>query len=127
MSICLFNGAAVFGVANHAPMNPAQPAIQYASFFGVPGMTAKFGGSRGRTWSIRGVLVAPDLPTLNAVQISLQSLIENMTPGTFTDSQGNSWPYCLFDGTVQWHPEGPKITDSDWILPFAGLRIRSIQ
>ena len=69
-----YGGVPIFGLAVKIEMIPNQAAQQSEAFFGVPGMLSVYGGSRGRTFQVSGVLYDVDLTTLNADE-------ELFTPG----------------------------------------------
>lgn len=112
-----FGGAFIFGTACHVVHVPHPVALQKDGFFGVTGMTSLFGGGRGRTFEIAGVLVGSDLPGVIAAEGSLLSYADGIAR-TLIDTQGRSWPNVIFEGEYQASPEGPKSTDFGWCLPY---------
>ncbi len=112
-----FGSAFIFGTACHVVHVPHPVALQKDGFFGVTGMTALFGGGRGRTFEIAGVLVGSDLPGVIAAEGSLLSYADGIAR-TLVDTQGRSWPNVIFEGEYQASSEGPKSTDFGWCLPY---------
>ena len=56
-----FGGSSIFGTACHVVHSPHPVALQKDGYFGVTGMTSLYGGGRGRTFEVTGVLVGTDL------------------------------------------------------------------
>ena len=112
-----FGGAFIFGTACHVVHVPHPVALQKDGFFGVTGMTSLFGGGRGRTFEIAGVLVGSDLSGVIAAEGSLLSYADGIAR-TLVDTQGRSWSNVIFEGEYQASPEGPKSTDFGWCLPY---------
>jgi hypothetical protein len=112
------DGADVFGTACHVVHEPSALALQRDSFFGLNGVMALNGGSRGRMFRISGVFVGPDIDTIVASEAFLLSYADGLIH-TFVDTQGRSWPNVIFPGQYQPSPEGPKFTDFGFCLPFS--------
>lgn len=112
-----FGNIFIFGTACHVVHLPHPVALQKDGFFGVSGMTSLFGGGRGRTFEIAGVLVSSDLSGVIAAEGSLLSYADGIAR-TFVDTQGRAWPNVIFEGEYQASPEGPKSTDFGWCLPY---------
>jgi hypothetical protein len=110
-------GFPIFGTACHVEHLPRPTAHQYESFFGVDGTISLYGGSRGRTFEIFGVFVDSDLPSVLAQEALLLTYADGIAR-TFTDTHGRSWSNVIFQGEYQPNPDGPKITDLGWCLPF---------
>jgi hypothetical protein len=110
-------GSYVFGTACHVVHSPHPIALQKGGYFGVTGMTSLYGGGRGRTFEVTGVLVGPDLPTVIAAEGALLTYADGIAR-TFVDTQGRAWPNVIFEGEYQPSPEGPKPTDFGWCLPY---------
>lgn len=112
------DGSPVFGVACHVVHRPSQAATQEDAYFGSNGVTSTFGGTRGRTFEIQGVLLGVDLFTV----LSLEALLLTYCDGiarTFTDTQGRSYPNILFNNDYEPSPEGPRPAgDQGWCLPY---------
>lgn len=112
-----FGGSSVFGTACHVVHVPHPIALQKDGFFGVTGMTSLFGGGRGRTFEVSGVLVGSDLPSVIEAEGVLLSYADGIAR-TFVDTQGRTWPNVIFQGEYQASAEGPKSTDFGWCLPY---------
>jgi hypothetical protein len=112
-----FGGAFVFGIACHVVHVPHPVAVQKDGFFGQTGLTSLYGGGRGRTFEVTGVLVGSDLPSVIAAEGFLLAYADGIAR-TFVDTQGRAWPNVIFEGEYQPSPEGPKSTDSGWCLPY---------
>ena len=55
------DGNSIFGTAVSVVHNPHPNAQQINHFFGIDGQQTLFGGTRGRTFIISGVLSAPNI------------------------------------------------------------------
>jgi hypothetical protein len=90
-----YGGVPIFGLAVKIEQVPMQCAQQVEAFFGVPGMLSVFGGSRGRTFQVSGVLFDVDLVTLNADEdIFTPGVSGNMADGvarSLVDTRGRTW------------------------------------
>jgi hypothetical protein len=112
-----FGGSFVFGTACHVVHVPHPVALQRDGFFGVTGMTSLFGGGRGRTFEVTGLLVGSNLPSVIAAEGALLACADGIAR-TFVDTQGRSWPNVIFEGEYQPSAEGPKPTDFGWCLSY---------
>lgn len=112
-----FGGSYVFGTACHVVHLPHPAAVQKNAFFGAKGMASLFGGGRGRTFEVAGVLVGPDLPTVIAAEGALLACADGIAR-MFVDTQERAWPNVIFEGEYRPSPEGPKPTDFGWCLPY---------
>ena len=112
-----FGGSSVFGTACHVVHVPHPVALQRDGFFGVTGMTSLFGGGRGRTFEVTGLLVGSDLPSVIVAEGALLACADGIAR-TFVDTQGRAWPNVIFEGEYQPSAEGPKPTDFGWCLPY---------
>jgi hypothetical protein len=124
-----YGGVPIFGMAVHIEQVPMQAAQQVEAFFGVPGMLSVFGGTRGRTFQVSGVLFDVDLPTLNADE-------DIFTPGVngsvadgiarpLADTRGRTWANVVYIGQFQPDPMGPRPAvwagSSGWALPYRAV------
>lgn len=108
-------GSAIFGLAITVQMVEAEPAMQVDSFFGLDGTVSLFGGTRGRTFVVRALMVGADASGLAA---NLQALW-NHNDGVgrvLVDSLGIAWPDVVYRGFRQ---EGPI----QWLAGGAGLAL----
>jgi hypothetical protein len=112
-----FGGAFVFGIACHVVHVPHPVAVQKNDFLGQTGLTSLYGGGRGRTFEVTGVLVGSNLTTVIAAEGFLLAYADGIAR-TFVDTQGRAWPNVIFEGDYQPSPDGPKSTDFGWCLPY---------
>lgn len=112
-----FGGVFLFGTACHVVHSPHTVAQQKGSFFGVTGMTALYGGGRGRLFEITGVLIGATLTSVIEAESSLLSFADGIAR-IFVDTQGRSWPNVIFEGEYTPASDGPKSTDFGWCLPY---------
>jgi hypothetical protein len=121
-----YGGVPIFGTAVHIEQVPMQAAQQLEAFFGVPGLLSVFGGTRGHTFQISGVLYDVDLPTLNVAE-------DVFTPGVsgsvadgiarpLADTRGRTWANVVYLGQFTPDPNGPRPAvwsgSSGWALPY---------
>lgn len=95
-----FGGSNIFGAAVRCNVNPHASANQTATFFGISGVLATWGGSRGRTFYVEGVLTGADFNELALAE----ELIESYNDGiarVFTDTWGVDWAYVVYRGEYQ--------------------------
>lgn len=110
-------GALIFGLVTECQMITAPAARKISAFFGQDGLLSQYGGSRGRTFLITGVLEDVDIDSLNADEGAILAY-QGPSTNTFTDTRGNSWPNVVFDGQFVPDPMGPKPTDTGWCLAY---------
>lgn len=110
------DGQAVFGTCCKVQHLPQATAQQVSSFFGVHGTQALYGGTRGRSFTVSGVLTAEDPAGLRAAEALLQSYADGV-PRTFIDTTGTSWPGVIYDGNFQ-PSEFRHIPGGGWALPY---------
>jgi hypothetical protein len=117
-----YGGNPIFGLAVHIVQTPGKCAQQLEAFFGVGGMTSLFGGSRGRTFQISGVLADVDLPTLiGDFQIFWPNIPGSIADGvarTLIDTLGQSWLNVVYLGEFRLDPEGPHPFDRGWCVRY---------
>ena len=94
------DGDPIFGDAVCVQHLPHPNTQQINEFFGINGQQTLFGGTRGRTFAISGVLSAPDIPTLNAVEATFLSYADGL-PHTLVDNRGRSWSNVIFSGCLR--------------------------
>jgi len=112
------DGQNLFGQAVHVTQTPRPAALQFNEYFGVSGRQMIYGGSRGRVFHVDGVLVAPDIPTLNQLEAALLGLADGLTH-TLIDNRGRVWTNVIFQGDYQPSPTGPRPTaGGGWCLPY---------
>ncbi len=93
-------------------------ARQISAFFGIDGVLAQYGGTRGWTFQIAGVFEEFDIAALNVDISNLMSFIGPFTH-TFIDTSANTWPNVVFDGEFQSDPMGPRPTDVGWCRAYS--------
>src|SRR5262245_38979505 len=107
-----YGGVPIFGLAVRIEQTPNNCAQQSDSFFGVPGMLSVFGGSRGRTFQVSGVLYDSDLGLLNSDEdIFTPGVQGSMADGNarvLFDTRGRSWANVVYLGQFQPDPKGPR-------------------
>ncbi len=97
------DGDPAFGDAVNVQMIPNANAQQVNEFFGMDGQQTLFGGTRGRTFLVSGVLSGPDVATLNAVEANLLSYADGL-PHVLIDNRGRTWQNVIFRGEYQSGP-----------------------
>ena len=124
-----FGGIPMFGLAVRIEQVPAQAAQQTDAFFGVPGTLSLFGGSRGRTFQVSGVLFDVDLVSLNADEDLFTpgvsgSLADGIARPLF-DTRGRTWANVVYLGQFQPDPNGPRpgvwSGSGGWVLPYRAV------
>ena len=124
-----YGGIPIFGQAVRIDQQPGQAAQQVETFFGVSGVLSLFGGTRGRTFLVSGVLYDVDLPTLNADEaLFLPGLSGSFADGVarvLFDTRGRTWQNVVYLGQFEADPLGPQPgvwgSDSGWILPYRAV------
>jgi hypothetical protein len=124
-----FGGQAIFGFAVKIEEVPMQCSQQLEAFFGVPGLLSVFGGSRGRTFNVSGVLFDVDIPALNHDEdVFTPGVSGSMADGiarTLEDTRGRSWSNVVYLGQFQPDPMGPRPAASGagvgWALPYRAV------
>ena len=79
-----------------------------------------YGGTRGRTFLISGVLVGDSIAAVAAAEATLLSYDDGVGR-TLTDTLGRSWPAVVFTGQYQTDANGPqRLADGSggWGLPY---------
>jgi hypothetical protein len=124
-----YGGVPIFGLAVKIEQVPNQVAQQSEAFFGVPGMLSVFGGSRGRTFQVSGVLYDVDLTTLNADEnLFTPGVSGSMADGiarSLFDTRGRTWANVVYLGQFQPDPMGPRPGawqgSAGWVLPYRAV------
>lgn len=76
------------------------------------------GSACGRRFLIFGVLSAPDIPALKAVEATLLSYADGL-PHALTDHRGRTWSNLTFGGTYVPSSQGPcPVANGGWCLPY---------
>lgn len=118
-----FGGSYIFGSCCHVMQQPDQIARQEDTFFAVPGVLSLVGGTRGRTWTINGVMIADTVADvfsqLAPLMPGVSGSLVNGVAQTFVDSYGNSWSNVILTGDVTTDAEGPHpAAGGGWALGF---------
>ena len=112
------DGSPVFGLATNVVHTPHPNAQQMNEFFGVNGVQTLFGGARGRTFLVSGVLVADDIATINVYEALLLSSADGL-PHTLIDNRGRVWENVIFRGEYQPFEQGPRLlANGGYCLPY---------
>jgi hypothetical protein len=124
-----YGGVPMFGLAVQIQEVPAASAAQMEAFFGIPGMLSVFGGSRGRSFQVSGVLFDVDIPTLNSDEdLFTPGVSGSMADGIarpLFDTRGRTWANVIYLGEYQPDPMGPRPAawgnGSGWALPYRAV------
>ncbi len=124
-----YGGAPIFGLAVRIDQQPTQSAQQVEAFFGVSGVLSLFGGTRGRTFIVSGVLYDVDLPSLNADEaVFLPGVSGSYADGVarvLFDTRGRTWQNVVYLGKFHPDPIGPRPGvwggDLGWVLPYRAV------
>ncbi len=119
----------MFGIAVRIQQIPNVSAQQAESFFGVPGVFSVFGGSRGRTFAIEGVLFDTDIFSLNADEDlwtpGVQGSMADGRARPLLDTRGRAWANVIYLGEFQPDPMGPRpavfLGGGGWCLPYKAM------
>ena len=107
-----YGGVPIFGLAVSIEQIPHEAATQLEAFFGVPGYLSVFGGTRGRTFQVSGVLYDVDLPSLNSDEDVFTPGVDGSMAdgigGELFDTRGRSWANVIYLGQFTPDPMGPK-------------------
>jgi hypothetical protein len=115
-----YDGANIFGAAVQFQHLAHANAQQVNAFFGVTGTQSLYGGGRGRTFLIRGLLIGATINDLNAAESLLQSYADGVAR-TLVDPRGRSWFNVIFRGEFIPDSRGPYPTAAGWALPYKAV------
>ncbi|MGC8638728.1 MAG: hypothetical protein ACP5XB_02485 [Isosphaeraceae bacterium] len=115
-----YDGANIFGAAVGFQQVVQPNAQQTNAFFGVSGTQSLYGGGRGRTFLIRGMLLGTTIEDINAAEAVFQSYADG-TARTLVDPRGRAWPNVTFRGEFTADPRGPYPTAGGWALPYKAV------
>jgi hypothetical protein len=123
-----YGGNAIFGLAVKIDQDPDRATQQLDSFFGVPGKLSLFGGTRGRTFRISGVLFDENLDLVTADEsIFLPGTSRSIADGiarTLVDTQNRSWLNVVYLGQFA-RDRGPQrgvwSGNEGWLLPYRAI------
>jgi hypothetical protein len=112
------DGSPVLGLAVHVQHNPQPNAQQMNEFFGINGIQTLFGGQRGRTLLVSGVLVGNTVDDINASEAALLNFADGL-PHTLVDDRGRTFQNVIFKGEYQSFEQGPRaLAGGGWCLPY---------
>ncbi len=113
------DGSNVFGVCVHVQHEPHPNVQQINEFFGVNGTQTVYGGTRGRTFLITGLLPSFGYYGIAFAENALLSFADGL-PHQFTDTLGRVWSNVIYRGEYQPSPGGPKLGagGDEWFLPY---------
>jgi hypothetical protein len=115
------DGSPVLGTAVNVVHSPHPNAQQLNEFFGINGVQTLFGGTRGRTFMISGVLIGDDVPTINALEAALLSFADGL-PHTLVDDRGRTFGNVIFRGEYQPFEQGPRLlAGGGYALPYKAV------
>ncbi|WP_165068389.1 hypothetical protein [Paludisphaera rhizosphaerae] len=115
-----YGGVNIFGSAVQVQHVPRPRAAQTASYFGVSGTQFLDGGSRGRVFSIRGVLTAASLAELDAAENTFLACADGVAR-TLVDNRGRTWSNVVFKGEFVADARGVTAGGSGWALPYRAV------
>ena len=92
-------------------------------------MLSVFGGSRGRSFQVSGVLYDVDIPTLNADEDvftpGVDGSVADGVARTLADTRGRSWANVIYLGQFTPDPMGPRPAvwagASGWAMPYRAV------
>ncbi len=91
-----------------------------SEFFGIHGQLSLYGGNRGRTLMVSGLLIADSVPGLAAVAAALEDFADGQVH-TLTDDWGRSFSNVTYSNEFQPSEEGPKYSNQGWCLPYRAI------
>lgn len=115
-----YDGASIFGAAVQFQHLPQPCAQQVNTFFGVNGTQSLYGGGRGRTFLVRGILQGATMADLNAAEAAILRYADGVAR-TLVDPRGRPWPNVVFKGEFQPDPRGPYSTPGGWAMPYRAV------
>jgi hypothetical protein len=126
-----YGGRPIFGLAVRIEQIPTECGQQTDSFMGVGGVLSLFAGSRGRSFSVSGVLYDVDLPTLNLDEDvftpGVSGTLADGVARVLFDTRGRTWANVVYLGQFSPDPMGPRpgtwggYTNAGWILPYKAV------
>lgn len=115
----VFGGANIFGASVAMITNDRPRAVQINAFFGINGVEALDGGSRGRYTDVTGVLSGVTAAGLASAEALFRSF-EDGIPRTLVDTYGASWPNATLEAFA---PQG-RVRQSPYGYFFRPYRAR---
>jgi hypothetical protein len=115
-----YDGVNVFGAAVQFQHTAHPNAQQINTFFGVSGTQSLYGGGRGRTFLIRGILQGATLTDLNTAETAILNYADGVAR-TLVDPRGRAWTDVIFRGEFATDPRGPYPASVGWALPYKAV------
>jgi len=112
-----YNGENIFGLAARCRHVANPRAQQVDAYFGVNGARVLDGGGRGRTFQIRGLLVASSMAELADAEARFADYADGVAR-VLVDTRGRSWPNVVFKGEFVPDPLGAFPHRGGWALPY---------
>lgn len=119
-----YGGASVFGGSVTVEMTPAPSESQVSAFFGVSGTFSTFGGTRGRSFRVTGLLGGATPEAVAAARDTLLSYDDGIGRVLYDPVENVSWPQVVFTGAFRWTgPFGAAATAGStlWVRPYECL------
>lgn len=106
------DGQPIFGLITEFVPEPIEAVVQESAFFGQNGKLAKWGGTRGYHFHIKGVFQEFNIALIN---LDLQAVLAFQGPAlhVLVDTSGNTWPNVLFRGKIVPAPRA-FVTPTGW-------------
>ena len=115
-------GDSPFGLVLECRHAPRATAQQVNAFFGVTGQQAVFGGGRGRSFAVKGLLIAGDIAGIRAMEDAIETYADGV-PRTLdvghADGSATSYENVIFMGEYQ--PQGdprPNIETGSYVQAY---------
>jgi hypothetical protein len=115
------DGSPVFGLATNVLHTPHANAQQINQFFGINGSQTLFGGTRGRTFMISGVLIGATIADINSAETQLLSFADGLAH-TLVDNRGREFDNVIFRGEYSPFAAGPRpLAGGGYCLPYKAV------
>ncbi len=112
------DGDNIFGVALECRHAPRPTIQQIAAFFGISGVQAIWGGTRGRAFMIRGIFIASDVASVRAFESVLETYADGVPRTlnvTYSDGTSFYWDNVIYmNEYVQQGDPRPNINTGGW-------------
>jgi hypothetical protein len=95
------DGSAVLGFCVSIKETPHANAQQYNEYFGISGEQSLFGGQRGRSFTVSGLVMASDFGNLESIKEEILSFADGLTH-TLVDTLGNTWFNVILTNEWEW-------------------------
>jgi hypothetical protein len=122
MILLTLGGVNIFGVPLECRHNPAATAQQVNAFFGVSGTQAVFGGSRGRSFMIKGLYYGDYIADIRATETVLETYadgVPRVLAVQWADGSSYAWPAVIFKGEYQQQGDPrPEVTSGGYVQAY---------